>query len=112
MEVDEPPPPITTIKSYIKANNDFGKHVTRNLIGKQFHLDTKFGFKSGDVVIEIDGKDVRQWEEKDVKRLLKKGQSMFGHVFAITAARPSGPDFQKVMSVDQVTHIYLLNTNW
>ena len=90
----------TTIKQYIKATFEFGKYVTKNLDGKKFLSDTPFAFKANDEIFEIDGKDVRQWDGSDVKKLLKKGQSMFGHVFAIIVARPSGPNFQKVMSAD------------
>ena len=101
-------PPATTVKTFIRANNEFGKYVTHNLDGKKFRLSTPFGFKSDDEVVEIDGKDVRQWDENEVQRLLKKGQSMFGHVFCIMVARPSGSDFEKIMSADQV----MMNMKW
>ena len=93
----------TTIKTYVKSIFEFSKYVTRNLEEKRFKCDTPFGFKAQDELISIDGKDVRQWVAKDVIKLLKKGQGLFGHVFVLVVARPSGPKFKDVMSSETVS---------
>ena len=93
----------SSIKTYIKSLSDFSKYVTKNLVGKKIASSTHLGFLSGDEIIQIDGVDVRKWEAKAVKKLLKRGQGLFGHVFTIVVARPSGPDYEKIMSMDKVS---------
>ena len=93
----------TTIKTYVKSKFEFSKYFTRNLEEKRLKSDTPFGFKSQDEIISIDGKDVRQWRAEDVVKLLKKGQGLFGHVFVLVVARPSGPKFKDVMSSETVS---------
>ena len=93
----------TTIKSHVKCKFEFSKYITRNLEEKRFKRDTPFGFKAQDELISIDGKDVRQWSHKEIIKLLKKGQGLFGHVFVLVAARPSGPNFKNVMSSETVS---------
>ena len=100
MALNEQP---TTIKTYVRSASEFSKYVTKNLEDKRFTLDTPFGFKKHDEIISIDGKDVRQWIAKDVVKLLKKGQSLFSHVFVLVVARPSGPNFDKIMSDETVS---------
>ena len=93
----------SAIKCYIKSVYEFSKYVTKNLDGKKLSTDTHFGFNCGDEIIEVDGVDVRTWEPKSVKKLLKKGQGLFGHIFAIVVARPSGPNYEKIMSMERVS---------
>ena len=96
----------SSVKTHIKSTHEFSKYVTRNLENKRFKKDTPFGFNSQDEVIGIDGNDVRQWDDKKVKTLLKRGQGLFGHVFVIIIARPSGPNYAQIIASETVRRKY------
>ena len=80
----------------------FNKYIVNNLNGKSFTEITPFGADRHDVIIAINGEDVRQMDDTELKNLLKQKKGKFDKLWQIRFLKRSSSQWSELLLQEKV----------